>query len=343
MSDTGPHNRRPTLADVSGLAKVSTSAVSRTFTEGASVSPKTWEKVLKAAAALGFQPNVLARSLMTGRSALIGLVSNTFSNPYVMSIIDVFTLELQRRNLRPLVFNMTGQDEVGNTVQLMQQYQLDGIVIASSTLPQDIIRHIALSRIPTVMTFGRPPADTALDAVLADNVEGGRIAAQSLMDLDYDAFGFVGAPRFVTTSEDRYSGFRDQLQLAGKSCNVIHTESYSHGSGFAAARALLETYPRTDAVFCADDLLAVGVMDGLRALGAEVPEIGVMGFNDIPMASWPCYDPTTIRTGTDQIVASAIDLLENRIENAARPQEKRLIGCTLLPRGSTSSQVGTIS
>jgi DNA-binding LacI/PurR family transcriptional regulator len=151
--------RRATLVDVAKLAKVSTSAVSRTFTPGASVSKKTRTRVLKAAEKLGFRPNILARSLMTGRSALIAVVSNAFGNPYIMQIVDTFTLELQHRGLRPLVFNLSSTYDWSETVALMSQYQIDGIAIASSTLSPTFVESVLESGIPTVMAFGRAVGD----------------------------------------------------------------------------------------------------------------------------------------------------------------------------------------
>lgn len=271
---------------------------------------------------------------MTGRSALIGLVSNAFSNPYVMSIIDVFTQELQRRNLRPLVFNMSGQEQIGNTVALMCQYRLDGIVIASSTLPVDMVQQIGDSGIPIVMAFGRPPAGLALDTALADNVAGGRLAARRLLQGGYRSIGFIGAPRHVTTSQDRLAGFEAELAAAGMGCEVIRTGGYSHGDGAEGMTRLLAARPRTDAVFCADDLLALGAIDGLRAAGRDMPATGVIGFNDIAMAGWPAYRLTTLRTRTDQVVSSAIDLLETRIDQGERQPEQRLVGCEIVARQS---------
>ena len=336
MAEDGKQSRRATLVDVAKLAKVSPSAVSRTFTAGASVSKKTRLRVLKAAEELGFRPNILARSLMTGRSALIGLVSNAFSNPYVMNIIDVFTTELQNRNLRPLVFNLTGKHDWVETVRLMSQYQIDGIVIASSTLEPEFVARVGKSKIPAVVAFGRSIGEDGIDSVSVDNVEGGRIAAREFLRRGYGRLGFIGAPEFVTTSQDRHIGFRDQLAADGKaSPKVQHAQEYSHAAGFAAAVELLERHPEIDGLFCADDLIGIGALDALRTrLKRKVPDTGVIGFNDIQMAGWPSHSLSTLRTHTDQIVVSAIDMLQARIENGPRPKEKRIISCEMVVRDS---------
>ncbi|NCF48400.1 MAG: LacI family DNA-binding transcriptional regulator, partial [Bacteroidetes bacterium] len=126
-----------TLKEVANLAGVSRSAVSRTFTDGASVSPKTRRKVEKASEALGYTPNFLARSLNTGRTELVGLVSNNFQNPIFLEVFDEFTRKLQDSGLRPLLVNLTDEIDAANSVRMLRQYSVDGVVVASSTLPPE--------------------------------------------------------------------------------------------------------------------------------------------------------------------------------------------------------------
>lgn len=337
MSEGNKERRRVTLADVAERAKVSTSAVSRTFKPGgAPVSKKTKTRILKAAEELGFRPNMLARSLMTGRSAMIALVSNSFENPYVMKILDAFTIELQHRNLRPLVFNLSHNYDRREVVSLMAQYQIDGVLIASSTIDPGFIDNISKEHIPTVIAFGRAVGEAPVSAAFVDNVQGGRLAASELLRRGYRRMGFIGAPEFVTTTRDRLTGFREALHAEKlQPVAIVHGEDYSHESGRLAARKLLETHPDIDALFCADDLLGMGALDAIRVdLGRQVPETGVIGFNDITMASWPAYDLTTFRTHTEQVVANAIDMLEAQIENGPKPRETRMTACELVVRGS---------
>ncbi|MGI9426266.1 MAG: LacI family DNA-binding transcriptional regulator, partial [Hyphomicrobiaceae bacterium] len=126
-----------TLKEVAKKAGVSRSAVSRTFTEGASVSAKTRNKVEKAAAELGYSPNFLARSLTTRRTSMIGLVSNNFHNPAFLQIFDKFTRTLQDKELRPLLVNLSMETNPDKSVTMLQQYSVDGVIVASSTLPSD--------------------------------------------------------------------------------------------------------------------------------------------------------------------------------------------------------------
>ena len=123
-----------TLKDVALRAGVSRSAVSRTFTEGASVSDKTRKKVQKAATDLGYRPNALASSLTTGRTKLIGLVSDNFHNPIFLEVFDLFTQGLQERGLRPLLVNLSHHRDRAHAVQLLRQYSVDGVIVALSLI-----------------------------------------------------------------------------------------------------------------------------------------------------------------------------------------------------------------
>ena len=138
-----------TLREVASRAGVSRSAVSRTFTPGASVSLKTREKVERAALELGYSPNALASSLKTGRTKLIGLVLNNFHNPLFLEVFDQFTRGLQAEGLRPLMVNLTDETDPQNSVQMMRQYSVDGVVVASSTLPLSFARAFRDAGVPS--------------------------------------------------------------------------------------------------------------------------------------------------------------------------------------------------
>jgi DNA-binding LacI/PurR family transcriptional regulator len=332
---------RATLEDVALRAKVSISAVSRTFTQGASVSKKTRQKVLKAANELGFRPNILARSLITRRSELIALVSNAFRNPYVMEIIDRFTIELQNRRLRPLIFNLGTEFDPFDVIWLMAQYQVDGVVIASSTLPNDFAKSVADFGMPTVIAFGGGISQSAVSAAFVDNVEGGRIAARALVQAGYRGIGFLGGPKHATTTQDRLSGFQSQLASDGISLAYLaFAKEYSHAAGMETTLNMFRSHPKLDALFCADDLLATGAFDAVRhKLNRAIPkQVGILGFNDIQMAGWPNYNLTTIRSHVDQVIAHSIDMLQAQIEHGPRPMEKRIVSCELVTRGTLRSK-----
>ena len=125
----------PTIKEVAELAGVSTSAVSRAYTDGASISAKTRKKVEGAAAALGYVPSLIARSLATNRTKLIGLIANNFQNPVFLDVFDLYTQALQARGLRPLLVNLTNVTDPTESLRMLRQYSVDGVIVATSTLP----------------------------------------------------------------------------------------------------------------------------------------------------------------------------------------------------------------
>ena len=203
-----------TLKDVALRAGVSRSAVSRTFTDGASVSDRMRRKVERAAAELGYSPNALASSLTTGRTKLIGLVSNNFHNPVFLEVFDLFTRGLQERGLRPLLVNLSDVTEPDASVRMLRQYSVDGVIVASSTLPPEFALAFQQAGLPVVHSFGRPVQRPLVHVVGIDNVECGRMAAQELRSRGYRRIGFMGGPEAATSTQDRLAGFLEGMSGA---------------------------------------------------------------------------------------------------------------------------------
>ena len=158
-----------TLNDVAQRAGVSRSAVSRTFTDGASVSKVMRQKVEDAAIELGYTPNFLARSLTTRSTKLIGLVSDNFHNPIFLEVFDQFTRGLQDRGLRPLLVNLSETDQASSSLRMLQQYSVDGVIVASSTLSLEVSEAFRRAGIPVVNSFGRFSLTPKVDVVGIDD------------------------------------------------------------------------------------------------------------------------------------------------------------------------------
>ena len=325
----------PTLKDVAARAGVSRSAVSRTFTDGASVSPKMRQKVEQAAAELGYSPNFLARSLTTRRTKLIGLVSNNFHNPIFLEVFDLFTRGLQDRGLRPLLVNLSDETDPEHSVQMLTQYSVDGVIVASSTLPPAFSKAFRDKNIPVVNTFGRYASTPDVHIVGIDNVAAGRMAARELVARGYRRVAFLGGPRSATSTQDRFEGFRDEI---AQHPQVTMTSSYAQAYSFEAGRAemqrLLATTP-AEAYFCGDDVLSIGVLSAIRDAGLNVPQdIGVIGLNDMEMARWESIALTTIRQPIKQIIDASVALMVAMLDDSDRHPEARLFPCELVERGT---------
>jgi DNA-binding LacI/PurR family transcriptional regulator len=324
---------RVTARDVAQVAGVSTSAVSRTFTKGASVSPVTRNKIADAARRLGYRPNLLARSLTTKRTELIGLVSNNFQNPLFLEIFDHFTRRLQQRGLQPLLANLTEDEPADGALNMLRQYSVDGVIVASSSLHRKLLRACTKAGLPSVQAFGRPGGRMRANVVAADNVQGGRIAGHLFCERGYRRVAFLGGPLAATSTEDRLEGFRQRL-LRDRLRPVaeVYADSFSYAAGRTLMHALIKTGD-IDGVFCGDDILAIGAIDACRECGMSVPkDIGVVGFDDMPMASWGAYDLTTIRQPVADIIGTAIDLIVSIVEEPGRSAPSRLFACEAVVR-----------
>lgn len=324
-----------TLKEVALRAGVSRSAVSRTFTDGASVSDKTRRKVEKAANELGYRPNALARSLTTGRTKLIGLVSNNFRNPIFLEVFDLFTSGLQDRGLRPLLVNLTDETDPKNSVRMMRQYSVDGVVVASSTLPPSFAKAFRDANIPVVHSFGRHSSSPDVHVVGIDNVECGRMAARTFVHRGYTTVGFLGGPKSATSTQDRHSGFMSEMS---KHPNISVSSSFASAYSFDAGRTAMSRIVRgetAEAYFCGDDVLSVGALSAVTSAGLRVPDdIGLLGLNDMEMAGWQNIDLTTIRQPIRQIITSSVELIEAMLEEPDRYPEARLFPCHLIERGT---------
>ncbi len=327
-------DRRVTAKEVAELAGVSISAVSRTFTAGASVSTMTREKVMAATQSLGYHPNALARSLMTGRTELIALISNAFDNPLFMEIFDLFTRRLQQRGRRPLLANLSGGARTDVALEMLLKYSVDGVIVASSTLPAGFTEECAAAGMPVVQAFGRVGSSASDNIVGCDNLQGGRLAGEMLRQRGYRNVAFLGGPQAANSTEDRLQGLRNSLALAGLAPSaIVFGHSYCHEAGYTLMKQLLRN-GGIDAVFCGDDVLAMGAMDACRDAGVQVPrDIGLIGFNNMAMAGWPAYNLTTIHQPVADIIITAVELLFAVIDRSTQ-SDTRLFECSVIERGT---------
>ncbi len=328
-----------TIKEVALRAQVSRSAVSRTFTDGASVSDRMRKKVEKAAAELGYSPNILARSLTTRRTKLIGLVSNNFDNPLFLQVFDLFTRGLQDIGLRPLLVNLTSETDPAQSVRMLRQYSVDGVIVATSELPTSFSKAFKEAGMPIVHSFGRLTGAPDVHTVSIDDKQCGRMAAQTLLDKGYKSLGFLGGPKKVTVTQDRYSGFKE---IVDKHRNVKASYTFADNHSYVAGRKemlrLLKS-PPAEAYFCGDDVLSIGAISAIESSGLSVPEdIGIIGLNDMEIAGWENINLTTIHQPIKQIVTSSIELIEAILEDPDRYPETRLFSCKVVERGTLKSK-----
>ncbi|MBV2359567.1 LacI family DNA-binding transcriptional regulator [Thalassococcus sp. CAU 1522] len=324
---------RVTALDVARRAGVSRSAVSRTFTPGASVAPTTADKVREAATELGYRPNVLARAMLTGQSRIIGLVVGYLDNQFYPQALQQLSAALDSEGYHVLVFLATNVDRtVDEIVEDILAYQVDGLVLASVALSSDLAQRCRASGVPVVLFNRRQGVDNEL-AVVSENRRGGQLAAEHLLSLGRRRIGYVAGWEGASTQIEREAGFVETLRAAGLDLYARGVGNFHRDQACTATRQMFDRPDPPDAVFVGNDHMAFAVMDVLRSeLGLRVPQdVAVIGFDDVPEASWAGYDLTTIRQDSAAMVDATVAALLGETDPAGTIE----IPVELIVRSST--------
>ncbi len=296
---------------------------------------------MRCADRLGYRPNLLARGLQTRRTDLIGILVADFSNPAYLSILDYFTRTIQQKGLHSLIFNVTHDDNLSEAVQMVMSYQVDGLVVTSATLSPVLVEECTRQGLPVVL-FGRYSMRAPTSAVCCDNVAGGAIAGKLFAERGYLRPAYIGGPRGIATTNDRRTGFVAELNRRGLALWADESAgAYSYSAGFdAASRLLVDSNQRPDALFCTNDIIALGAMDAARhRFGLDVPgEIGVIGFDDILMADAAAYRLTTVCQPFARMATMTTDLLIERIRHPGEKPRLSILAGELVERDSVRSR-----
>ena len=335
-------NEKVTSLDVARRAGVSQSAVSRVFTKGASASRATEEKVRKAADELGYRPNVLARSLVSGKSRIIGLVVAYLDNYFYPEALEKLSNALQAQGYHVLVF-MAGnaQENIDQVFQEILDYQVDGIIVASVALSSDLADRARGAGVPVVM-FNRSQDGPDVTSISSANFMGGLRVANFLALHEPARIGYIAGWEGASTQRDREAGFVHQLEKHGRKIDRRTIGEFNTDRARDAARAMFGRSDYPDAVFVANDHMAFAVMDVIRfELGLRIPDdVMVVGYDDVPPASWPAYDLTTVRQPANRMVAATVDLLISKISGLEGTPKRIEIDGPLIIRGSAPAPEG---
>ncbi|WP_180901890.1 LacI family DNA-binding transcriptional regulator [Martelella soudanensis] len=320
--------------DVARLAGVSRSAVSRTFTEGASVAPKTRDRVMKAAEELGYRVNLLARTLHKERSDLVGLVGANLSNPYISAQVDALTAALYANGLQCMLLNLAGQqDDMGNAVAKLLEYRVRTVVLLSGAVPDTLMR-LAAANGARLVLINRPlPEKIGLvDQIEADSAAGGALAAQRLI-----AAGCRNVAVVLSGSRTSAKLARAEAFIAVMKDHLVPVTQWSRGrnnyeTGVEAARRLLAK-PGIDGIFGVTDEIALGVMNTARhELALSVPgDVSVIGFDDAPISGWSSHQLTTVSQSLSSLTRATLKAITGP---ANAPSSHHFIPVSLIERQS---------
>lgn len=306
---------------VAELAGVSRSAVSRTFTDGASVSPATREKVVAAANKLGYHVNHLARGLIHHRSGIVCLIVAEMQAPFQANVVEIATSKLQAIGKVVMVLNTAGQP--GNVDAALRQtlnYRADATVVVSGAPPASLIE-TCIENGQRVILINRDDLLEGPELVLVENESAAREACLILRRAGCQRLAVVSSTAGTPSIVARERAFVAAAREMGLEAQTSRAGPTGYATGNESARQLLGASNRPDGVFCVTDLLALGFMDVARMeFRLNIPnDLCIAGFDDIPQAAWLGYNLTTFRQPIGEIVDHIVGIIERDEPEAAPP------------------------
>ena len=313
------------MYDVAQTAGVSLMTVSRVVNNKDDVSKATRDMVLGVIEQLSYRPSSIARGLATRRTGTLGVVVPDISNPYFASIVRSAEEEAYSQNYSVFLGNTNEDPKRELTVlQSLEDKQVDGLILFSSRLEDDTLFEI-LEYFPTTVLVFRDKRGFDVGTFKIDDVFGGQVAIEHLLKSGHRNIGLISGPQISLSTSGRLKGYQLALQAAGIPINdnwIRHCRPVVEG-GQETARELLKNYPEITALFCHNDLVAVGVLQTCAELGLRVPDdIAVIGYDDIRIAELVSPTLTTLRVSGTEIGTKTMQMLLEQIEvEAAEPKE----------------------
>lgn len=324
LAKPSAQGRRATSYDVARAAGVSQSAVSRCFAANTSIAPHTRERIVKAAAELGYRPNALAQGLISGRTRLVAVLISSLTNLYYPEVLQELTHRLTERDTRVLLFSLSAEGDVDAALDQLWRHSVDGAICAAH-LSDAQIRAFTHHRVPVVL-YNRMPDGAAAASVCCDSAAGERELVGRLLATGHRRFGIIAGPADSYVGEERRRAAIARLAEAGITDVPIARGDFSYGGGRDGLAELSAGGRTFDAVICANDLMAIGAIDAAREdLNLSIPEqLSIVGFDGSSPASWSSYRVTSIRQPVGQMTDAAVSMLMDRIEGDDVPIERRL-------------------
>jgi LacI family transcriptional regulator len=303
-----------TIRDVAETAGVSPTTVSRVLNRKMVVRKETEERIWAAVEALGYQPDVSARALVTGRTGAIGVVVRDICDPFFGPIVHGVTCVANANGYSSFLSNLSADPGRAFYLQLVRQKRVDGIIITTSHIPDEQVSLIRDEGVPLVLV------NRQMDGVVSictDNEKGGYQATSHLIGLGHREIAYIGVPPYIKSGIPRQTGCERALGEHGLrlSPDAIVVEENSADGGYRAAQALISAQERVTAVFCYDDVMAIGAMRAFQEQRIQVPgDIAVVGYDDIPLAAHVSPPLTTVRQAIATMGIRAMQMLIKLME-----------------------------
>jgi DNA-binding LacI/PurR family transcriptional regulator len=330
-----------TAYEVANLAGVSQSAVSRTFTFGASVSERTREKVIKAAKKLNYRPNLIARSLSTRRSDMVGVIVPPLENHFYPEMLEALSAELARTGRRMLLFTSQRNSSVEPILEDVLHARVDALVMVAASVSSHFAEECQKIGLPIVL-LNRKTDGKSVSSVTSSNKDGGAVIARFLIAGGHKRFAYVAGLESSSTNRDREEAFVEVLSQHGHDLFARGVGDYSFDRAAEVARQMLGATQRPDAVFCANDHMALAFINVAKAEFnlAVGKDISVVGFDDAEMSRWPLFDLTTFAQPLPKMVEQVARIIDNQLAGAKVAPEIVVPGELVVRRSSRLPKAG---
>ena len=301
----------PSAHDVARLAGVSQAAVSRAFTPGASIAKDTQDKVFHAAKSLGYQPNLLARSLINGKSAIIGVVVGNPRSIFFMSALNALSVRLSQAQKYILISTAEGKTTADAHVEHLLKYQVDALVLMGIGLSAQMAKLCRDKAIPVIFFNVGSRESRDFVSVTGNSREGAQQIAEHLLRQGYRRIAFIAGSMNSSTSREREIAFTAYLASQGLPPPEREMGYFTRDGAIQATRSLLSRTSRPDAIFCWNDYMALAAIEVARyEFGLEIGRgLGIAGFGDIEQASWPSFDLTTYSQPAETMIQEVATIL----------------------------------
>lgn len=332
--------RAVTSIDVARAAGVSQSAVSRAFSPGSSISARTKQKVLAAAASLGYRPNRIPAIMLSGRSYMVGVVIGGLENPFYATALERLATALQESGLQVLLMHVDDALTLDSALDRLVSYRIDAIVTSLAIGSKSVVQALSQLRLP-VVCFNSSHVGPWISTVNSNNHGAGLVAAHLLGQRGVQRPLWLAGPVRNSASRARGKGFCQELHAAGLAPALTRMQGNdTYDSGYDAIACLRKQGIRPDGIFSSNDMMACGAIDALReCMDLQCPrDVVIMGYDNIPQAAWRSYDLTSFDQHTEHMVARAMELLDEALGTKDSPLSRTcVVDAQLIERGSTGS------
>ncbi|SNT01403.1 DNA-binding transcriptional regulator, LacI/PurR family [Tropicimonas sediminicola] len=265
---------------------------------------------------------------------MISLVVGDITNPFYPTILERFATEFAAVGYDLLVHTVPKDATVDSVMPQVFRVQSDAVVVTSANMSSRLARECQARGIPVVL-FNRVQADASLSAVCADNYNGGRVIAEHLKNKGCERLAFIGGIKDTSTHLERRRGFYDALEGAGLDVAYEGTGNYDYTKSLEFADLLFRDARRPDGVFCANDITAIAAIDSAKSAGLlPGKDVAIVGFDDVPMASWSSYRLTTVRQKIGAMIRNTLGLIEDSLADPDSAGTVRMIRGELIVRDS---------